>query len=111
MLPVVAAGALQRRYTVKGWGNLGWPEVGEFDRPTGVNSQDFDFLVVVAPKPSAMEQFANDPAARREQRFTAYVIPVGEVQAKSERSLMRSPLRDSAYEWAWESVIDYLHLS
>jgi hypothetical protein len=35
MLPVVAAGALQRRYTVTGWGNLGWPEVGEFDRPTG----------------------------------------------------------------------------
>jgi hypothetical protein len=35
MLPVVAAGALQHRYTVTGWGNLGWPEVGEFDRPTG----------------------------------------------------------------------------
>jgi hypothetical protein len=76
-----------------------------------VNSQDFDFLVVVAPKPSAMAQLANEPTARREQRFTAYVIPVSEVQAKCDRSLMRSPLRGSAYEWAWESVIDYLHLS
>jgi RNA-directed DNA polymerase len=39
MLPVVAAGALQHRYTVRGWGNLGWPEVGEFDRPTGFSAK------------------------------------------------------------------------
>jgi len=33
--PVVAVGALRRGHVARGWGNLGWPEVGKFDRPTG----------------------------------------------------------------------------
>lgn len=77
-----------------------------------VNCQNFDFLVVVTPVPlSAMALLLGEPAAKGERKFTAYVIPVGDVQAKRARPFMRSPLRHSAYEWAWEPVIDYMRRS
>ena len=36
MLPAASVSSLQRCHAVMGWRNLRWPQVGEFDRPTGV---------------------------------------------------------------------------
>lgn len=61
----------------------------------------FDFLVVVTPTPVL-------DGAQSQRKFTAFVVPAGDVHSQSGKAARRSALRDSAYEWAWDSVVNYL---